>query len=380
MSIPTAHKGLATVILVAGFLTLLAMPGVGLLFVTPAKVSFLEQRNLAQRPQRPSSWQTLRNFPQAFEKFLGDQFPFRLSLIQGYNFFMVRYLHTSPSKDVILGDADYWYYSGRYMATCSLDDGTRLLSDKRKAEILKELERRDGIARSLGVEFRFYVVPDKQAIYREYLPAFVKRLPNVDPTADLVAYVKANSSVKIHYLIEDLERAKADGKLYAQYDSHWTLIGALAGANTILRDSPGKAGDRSLRLDTFNVAFQADGGGNLLGLANLKLKLFENLPVLSAKQPPRSKDASIDRYFPVSKKYHDLLWTTKATEIHDRKLPTAVFTSDSFGNYVWPYLSEGFRRILFLRQPFFDEEVLAAERPNYLIHLRNAGSMICNGV
>jgi hypothetical protein len=332
-------------------------------------------------PARPATWKALNDFPQAFDKFVSDQFPFRLALIQAYNFAMVEYFHTSPSKDVIFGDAAFWYYSGRYMENCSLDDGTRLLSQKRKEEILRELKRRDEIARSLGAEFRFYIVPDKQIVYREHLPGFVQRLPNIDPIADLVTFVNANSTIKIRYFADDLVRAKPYGKLYTQYDSHWTSIGALIGANVILRDVAPELGDRTpLPLDNFNVTYQADGGGNLLGLTNLKLKIFESLPILTAKQPTRGKDAEINRYFPVRRKYENLLWTTKATEINDDRLPTAVFTSDSFGNYVWSYLSEGFRRILFLRQPFFDDEVLKAERPNYLIHLRNAGSMICNGI
>ena len=120
--------------------------------------------------------------------------------------------------------------------------------------------------------------------------------------------------------------------------------------------------------------------GDLQGLVGLRGYLTEKQPVIAFKGGGRGKLANRDLHFPVTTKYKDYNWINHATEINDPSLPTAVFISDLFGDYVMPYLSENFRQVPYIRQPqpgHNDMDVIDAEKPDMVIELRMSAGLGC---
>lgn len=368
-------------VLVAGFIAITAAPGIGKLVsrMPDQKESVDESRLLAQLPKLSLSSGKFWEFPAAFERYFNDQFPYRRQLIKPYDLFLVSVLGVSPNPFVTIGKR-YWYYSGIYDDRCGVPS-ERPLPEARKQKIMARLlARRDALHRR-GIRYYYFITPGKKYVLSEDLPAYLRRFPITDPMADLVSYIRAHSDFNIHYLGPELMAHKQQFKIFHRYDSHWNLLGGLFGSQKILsvigRDYRGV---KPITLDQVTVSWGVRPFGDLQGLVGLRGYLTETQPEIAIKGGARAKPANRDLHFPVSTIYKDYNWINHATEIDDPALPTAVFISDSFGDYVMPYLSENFRRILYIRQPqpgHNDMAVIDAEKPDMVIELHMSAGLAC---
>ncbi len=368
-------------VLVAGFIALAAVPSVGkLLSGQPdEKVSLNEQRPLAQFPKLSFGHGKIWEFPVQFEQYFNDQFAFRPQLIKPYYLFLVSVLHVSPNAYVTIGKK-YWYYSGVYDDRCGVPS-ERPLPEARKRQLMEGLLARRDELRKRGIRYYYFITPGKKYVLSEDLPAYLRRFPISDPMADLVSYIRKNSDFHIYYLGPELEARKHQFKIYYRYDSHWNLLGGLFGSEKIL-SVIGKRykGVKPIALDDIVVTQSVKPFGDLQGMVGLRGYLSETQPVVAFRGGARGKLADRDLHFPVSTKYKDYDYINHATEIDDPSLPTAVFVSDSFGDYVQPYLSENFRRILFVREPtpgHLDMDLIDAEKPDMVIELRQSAGLGC---
>ena len=56
---------------------------------------------------------TLKKFFPKFNDYFMHNFGFRDNLIKGYSFILLKYLHTSPDKQVIIGKNGWLFYDGK---------------------------------------------------------------------------------------------------------------------------------------------------------------------------------------------------------------------------------------------------------------------------
>ena len=230
VSRPRSPRG--DVVLIALFLAIIATPGLGLLLgIDRSQVSEAEMRRLTEFPEW--SWQrdALATWPDRFERYFKDRFAFRNALIRLQAGVLWHGLHTSSTDTVIAGKGDWLFYA---------DDGG--IQDYVQSEPFSEvdlqrwqltLERiRDWLA-SRGTRFLFVLAPDKQMIYPELMPASLHRLHNSYRADQLLAYMRAHSTVEILDLRPAILEAKPHELLYHRYDTHWNDRGALIGYQQI---------------------------------------------------------------------------------------------------------------------------------------------------
>ena len=79
------------------------------------------------------------------------------------------------------------------------------------------------------------VCPDKQFIYSEYMPDYIKRKSIKSGTDIFVEYIKNNSDIKVVYPKEELLKYKDKYQLYYKYDTHWNSLGAYIGYTELTR-------------------------------------------------------------------------------------------------------------------------------------------------
>ena len=350
----------ANVLLAVLFLATLAVPGLGLLLgVDRAQVSEAEMRRLTDFPAW--SWQrdAIATWPDRFQRYFNDHFAFRNALIHLQAAVLWHGLHTSSSDTVIAGKGDWLFYA---------DDGG--IQDYVQAEPLNEaelrqwqriLERaRDWLA-SRGTRFLFVIAPDKQMIYPELMPASLHRL-NRDYHADqLLAYMRAHSTVEMLDLRPALIDAKPGELLYHRYDTHWNDRGALIGyqqiAMRLQRWFPAIA---PLQREDFITSPAAPSGDKttMLGLVD------DGKETMPGLVPRRGWSSRV--VYPAHPDAYDEDGTI-ITETRPGTGVRAVMFRDSFASRLIPYLSENFSRILYQWQNDFDPELVRRENPDVVI-------------
>jgi hypothetical protein len=348
------------VVLIALFLAIIATPGLGLLLgIDRSQVSEAEMRRLTEFPEWSWQREALATWPDRFERYFKDRFAFRNALIRLQAGVLWHGLHTSSTDTVIAGKGDWLFYA---------DDGG--IQDYVQSEPFSEvdlqrwqltLERiRDWLA-SRGTRFLFVLAPDKQMIYPELMPASLHRLHNSYRADQLLAYMRAHSTVEILDLRPAILEAKPHELLYHRYDTHWNDRGALIGYQQIaMRLERWFPVIQPLQRSDFVTSPAAPSGDKttMLGLVDqgkvttpgLVPRLgWSSRVVYPANPDPYGEDGTV------------------VTEVKPGSGLRAVMFRDSFSSRLIPFLSEHFSRILYQWQNDFDPDLVRREHPDVVI-------------
>jgi alginate O-acetyltransferase complex protein AlgJ len=355
---PPHHRTNALVVVL--FLAVISIPAVGLaLGVDRSSLSESEMRELATFPAW--SWQrpAIAKWPAAFQRYFEDHFAFRSRLLHWQSTFLWHVLRTSSSDTVIAGTHDWLFYAddggiGDYLALYPF-------SAKELEAWRLTLERTRDWLRAQGVPYLVVIAPDKQMIYPEFMPPSLHRM-RPDYRADqLIAYMRAHSTVDILDLRPSVVAAKPTELLYHRYDTHWNDRGGLVAYQEIAKQLRGWFPSlRPLQRGDFDESPAVPSGDKttMLGLTDpgkvampgLVLRRGWSYRVVEPVKPdPYGEDGRV------------------ATEIAGSTLPRAVMFRDSFAGRLMPYLSEHFSRIVYLWENDFDPEVVRQEHPQVVI-------------
>jgi hypothetical protein len=105
-------------------------------------------------------------------------------------------------------------------------------------EIAKYLQTIDDWCKKNNKKFYFFIAPDKEMIYPEYFPYFIKEilLYSERKTQQLIKYLQENTDMKIIYPVDLLKNHKKDGLLYWIQDDHWNELGAYWGYFALVQE------------------------------------------------------------------------------------------------------------------------------------------------
>jgi alginate O-acetyltransferase complex protein AlgJ len=114
--------------------------------------------------------------------------------------------------------------------------GELLLSEEQLERWSDGLERRAAWQRSRGGTYLFLIVPDKHAIYPEYLPPAVVPGP-VRPVLQLLDRLRAReTTARVVYPVEELHAAKRSHQVYSATDTHWNAYGVFTVYDRIMEE------------------------------------------------------------------------------------------------------------------------------------------------
>lgn len=231
----------------------------------------------------------------------------------------------------------------------------RVRLDRRKRRAWADLLRKRCVTvERIGSVWLCAVIPDKNFVYPEYLPAEVvpseRRL--LDEFLDLSNRVGAPTV----YGLGDLQKAKEQGQLFSKIDTHWNHLGAyvaylgicraLAGSGVAIRPVPETA-----------IEWQSEVVPGDLG----------------SKLYPQATGVTVRAG----------LATHEATQVFDNRVqnhgrvivfeqdwpqgPTCVVFGESFVQNLLLFLKESFRRLVFVHTSMLVSEVLEGERPDVVL-------------
>lgn len=173
---------------------------------------------------------SLRSMPAAFESVFTDHLAFRERLLAAHAAVRTGWLEASTTPRVWLGRAGWLFYNHHADADyLKPGDPTLPARAERWAAALSARRRR---LAERGVHFLAVVVPDKQTVYPELVPAAGRRR-GPSPLDELLG--RCEPGIDVVDLREPLRAAKPDGPLYLKTDTHWNDRGAYVGYAATVR-------------------------------------------------------------------------------------------------------------------------------------------------
>ena len=307
-----------------------------------AELESAEKRELQEKPDLWEDGRIDPEYTKKMDQWLSDHFSFRSQLAAGFSMIKADLFATSSEEAVIVGREDWLYFAE------TLDDfmQRRVLSKEELVRIRKILTLVDEYVAYKGGRFLFFVAPNKNTVYPEYMPYYYPKGTDSSSLEQLSRVLEGSS----FYLdvSEVLKEKRASWQqeesisnhpqwLYYQRDSHWNDYGAAVVFESIIgwRESVnGNHGEEPLgqtqsHVDWLSQEYQL----TMDRVGDLEQMLFprggrldwqvswENLPEFSYVSSFHSPE--------------DLLIQT----VSDQKEGRLLMLRDSFGNALYPFLA-----------------------------------------
>lgn len=325
--------------------------------------------NKAPLPKPKIIKQNINQYPLLYEQYYSSNFTIRQRLIKDYYEFNIGFYKKSPHPDQVFIGKNNWLFMGGDENDSYT--GSRPLTQKELEYFKKELEYRQKYLEDKGIKFYFLIAPIKASVYPEYIPENVIKKSKYTWAQQINNYLHKNSSVPIIDLHETLRNAKKGGNVYFKNDNHWNYRAGLYSSNTIIRriqkDFPQF---QEIPISDFKekVSTNRVNGNLTLMLAQTNRfidSVYEYTPKNGFKAEPLPK---VGYPIPIGFPY------PQDFELHlgipGSKLPKLLIISDSFSNYLFPFIAERFSETT----KIFDnweykrnEKIIENEKPDIVI-------------
>lgn len=347
------HAALFQMVLIVAFCLFMVAPGV--LMVRDGTFWSAEARKVVR------SRDPIRRVAQ-YREYFQKSFGLREALVRWYGLWQVKVLGASPTDRVILGKDGWLYYNAENESDCMRN--ARPLSADELAGWKAQMEaRRDWLALQ-GIEYIFFVTPDKHTIYPENLPAM---LPRVAPQSrlDQLMGALAGSKVRVVDLRSLLLSEKQSHITYLKTDTHYNDRGAYLTYRAVidaLREpfpTLRPRGEERVSLRDSEIP-----GGDLTDFLGLALEYKEVAPVLEITPPP-----AIEYLEPADPKVNLRARIERVvTASRESELESAMFLRDSFLTAPLPLFASHFKQASFHWQMHLDGAEVAKRKPQVVIH------------
>jgi GT2 family glycosyltransferase len=264
----------------------------------------------------------------------------------------------SPDKGrVVIGRDGWLFLQEDRNDALGQHTGRVRFSPQDKESLATLLRRRRAVVESHGSIWITAVVPDKEAVYAEFLPPEVAPVPR-RPVHDFLEIAEAEGAPAI-YLLDDLQAAKAQGDLYMRTDTHWNHRGAFVAYRAVCREISARGLNLEV-VDPQSISWVEHPVQGDLG-SKLYPEIAEGKEVL-----PRL--AGQVRGVLV---YDNRVRNHGMVQIHERRdrddLPTCLVFGESFAPPLVNFLKESFGRVTFVHTSMLVADLVGRMRPDVVL-------------
>ncbi len=128
-------------------------------------------------------------------------------------------------SDLINGKSNYLFLAGNENAVIRQHTGDRLLNERQLTKWVNVIQNRKIYLDKNSINYYLQVIPDKHAVYTQFLPddiIFAKRR-NIDLFLEAVSPVL---QTRLNYPLDVIKAESTQHQVYFKWDSHWTDRGA----------------------------------------------------------------------------------------------------------------------------------------------------------
>jgi alginate O-acetyltransferase complex protein AlgJ len=343
------------------FLLLVIVPHIMELFGSGGSTASMEKRENAKTPDACLILKSFSEFARQFESYYSDSFGLRDRLIYWNALLRLGAFDESPAGMKVRIGREGWLF---YAEDRVLEDYANVIpfNSEDLEKIGRGLEERRAWLEGKGTKLFIIVPPNKHSIYSEYLPLNIHKIGKESRLDQVKAYLERYPKLEFVDVREAFFKAKPEQRLYHKTDTHWNEYGAfLAYKELIDRIGLHFPAIKKLSLDDFTVNIARTRGGDLAGLLSLSDRLVEDTITLVPKTVPMAQAAPSPFLDPLDGK------NMIVREVDNPHLPKAVVFHDSFTKALVPFLSESFRRVVFVPTLDFMPELIEREKPDVVI-------------
>ena len=326
------------IVFIAIVFLLLAAPAAAMPFFSDAVNT--EKRELSELPALIEEGRLNENFSEEMNTFVQEHIGFRGLLVSANSLVKGRLFGQSATESILVG-RDGWLY---YADTVNDYLHVATLSDRNVNNIVRSMTLLRDYAKEAGSDFVVAVIPNKNTLYKEAMPA------NYLPLAERSNKEKLEEALtQAGIVTADAESAlrAEDRVLYQKTDSHWTYEGALTGYRAILQaaalEDPHFA---DLRF-TEKEDWDADLAVSLYGEA--AEKELQSYPDYEFHYTITSRSKNVDA-----------ISLSTAVE-GENGLGSLVMYRDSFANTMQVYFAESFDSAFFSRALPYQAELIGKQ-------------------
>jgi hypothetical protein len=210
------------------FVIFLFLPPTAYLLGWRGSATLNENRRLAPAPSESDS---IEAWPAKLEAYYNDRFGFRADLVRLNGLLLHKYLGAS-NADVLIGRDGWMFFAQQDIFKDFF--GKAHFSEAELQRWKEYLEGRQVALARTNAHYLFVIAPDKNTIYPEYLPSYIRDHRGQSRLEQLTEYLRReNSPAQILDLHTALLQGKGQGLLYFPQDTHWNGRGFFVGYRSI---------------------------------------------------------------------------------------------------------------------------------------------------
>ncbi len=225
------------------------------------------------------------------------------------------------------------------------------------------LRRRVELMAAIGAEYVHMIVPDKESVFEDMLPADLH--PVARRPVHRLLELAQGSGLELIYPLEQLIAARASLPVYYRTDTHWTPRAAHL-AYLLLCDA---LAGRGLELELVEEPAVEWTESSDLGDLGAKLDPPQRHTVIRARVRGRRAQIVADNRVAVTGR-------RLVVESDRDQAPSCVLFGSSYAVTLLPFLAESFRRVVFVHTTLVDAELLHAERPDVVISVTSERGLV----
>ena len=319
-----------------------------------------ENRTLASKPIFMST--NINEYPKKYEEYFNDYLPFRNELVKLKNLNDIFIFKNSLYHKVLVGKERWLFYTVYNLTEKYIGIEEYNFTEKELEKAKNNLIHFRDELKKKNIDFIFMVCPDKQFIYSEYMPDYIKRKSTKNGTDIFVEYIKNNTDIKVVYPKEELLKYKDKYQLYYKYDSHWNSLGAYIGYTELTRilniDNKSIESFKILEFDsssvdrTLNVFY--NNISKMLSLNNIKYFRDDIIYILEDYKYTLTNDFELWR-------------ENKVLRFDLYNSNNIMIIRDSYFFEVLHYMSKGFKQVEYIHLDYFKNENIAEYKPNIVV-------------
>ena len=316
-----------------------------------------ENRTLASKPIFMST--NINEYPKKYEEYFNDYLPFRNELVKLKNLNDIFVFNNLVHKDLILGKEKWLFLKWDSLIPNYMGTYTYTTEELERAK--NNLIRLKEVFNQNGADFYMVICPDKNQIYPEYMPDYIKRIhPEFNATDVFIKYMKENTDLNIIYLKEYFLDVKKYYPIYYKFDAHWNKLGAYFGYQEIMNNI-GKdyININNISLQRIDNAENTPSLAQLASLRNSKLYKYDTEYIISNYTKYKYKLLTNYR------------WEYISCESDSKDNTSIVMIRDSFADNIFDYMSTRFSKTSYIiaNGDSYSISNIIKTNPNIVIYL-----------
>ncbi|MEI0607773.1 hypothetical protein R4K48_12545 [Brachyspira pulli] len=331
------------------FLSFLIMPNIIYkVFYNKFDHTQYEKRKFKEKPK--IDLKALDKYPVNYENYFNDNISLKNEFVKLKNIIDIFIFNNLLSSKVLLGEEDWLYFKDGNLTEKYIGVNAYNFSDyelEKAKNIL--LHFRDELKKR-NIKFILMICPDKQFIYPEYMPHYLKRMDIENSTDKFIKYITNNTDIDVVYPKEEILKYKSDYNLYYKYDTHWNKFGAYIGYLELMKEF-----DIFINFSNFTITntYRPGDLSYMLSLTNIYYQ--ENDYIVNYKNN-----------FDIIKgsRYH---FGSGYCQSDSTNTNNILLIKDSFSVAMFDHIASSFSKSSFVYIDIFKNDEIIKEKPNIVV-------------